>query len=290
MKAKVAEKAAARRLRAEGMSLREISRELGVALSSVSVWTRDVQPPAQSLPQPSAPVRLEPAKVCPECMRILVASDFHRGQSRCKECRQAYIQRRGDLHRQQTRRARDKRRAAARAHVIEILTTGACTDCGLVDPAVLEFDHIGPKTMEVGRLVREGYRLERVKAEIARCELVCANCHRIRTAKRVRSWRVDPVWRSSRSTRPSRCRNLLFLVDYLRDTPCVDCGERDPVVLDFDHVGVKRFGVVQLAGRECSIANLEAEMAQCEVRCANCHRRRTIVEQAHFRNYLVTPP
>jgi hypothetical protein len=26
------------------------------------------------------------------------------------------------------------------------------------------------------------------------------------------------------------------------------------------------------------------------VRCANCHRRRTIVEQAHFRNHLVTPP
>jgi hypothetical protein len=190
------------------MSLREISRELGVALSSVSVWTRDVQPPAPSLPQPSVPVRLEPAQVCPEC----------------------------------------------------------------------------------GRLVREGYRLERVKAEIARCELVCANCHRRRTAKRVRSWRVDPEWRSSRSTRPSRCRNPLFLLDYLRDTPCVDCGERDPVVLDFDHIGVKRSGVVQLAGRECSIANLEAEMAQCEVRCANCHRRRTIVEQAHFRHHLVTPP
>ena len=290
MRAKVTEKTASRRLRAEGMSLREISRELGVALSSVSVWTRDVQPPAPSVPQPSVPIRLEPAQVCPECMRILRASDFHRGQSRCKECRQAYMRRRGDLHRQQSRRARDIRRAAAREYVLEILRAGACADCGLADPAVLEFDHVGPKTMEVGRLVREGYRLERIKAEIARCELVCANCHRRRTATRVRSWRVDPEWRSSRSTRPSRCRNLLFLLDYLRDTPCLDCGERDPVVLDFDHIGVKRSGVVQLAGRECSIANLEAEIAQCEVRCANCHRRRTIVEQAHFRNHLVTPP
>jgi hypothetical protein len=290
MQAKPREREAARRLRAKGLSLREISRALGVSLSSVSVWTRDVQRPSPPLPQPSVTVRLEAAQVCNDCMRILLASDFHRGQSRCKECRQAYIKRRGDLHRQQTRRARDKRRAAARAYVIEILRAGACTDCGSVDPAVLEFDHIRPKTMEVGRLVREGYRLERVKAEIARCELVCANCHRHRTANRVRSWRVDPDWRSSRSTRPSRCRNLLFLLDYLRDTPCVDCGERDPVVLDFDHIGVKRSGVVQLAGRECSIANLEAEISQCEVRCANCHRRRTIVEQAHFRNHLVTPP
>ena len=228
--------------------------------------------------------------MCNACMRILLASDFHREQSQCKECRQEYIRRRGDLHREQTRSARDKRRAAARAHVIEILRSGACTDCGLQDPAVLEFDHVGPKVTEVGKLVREAYRLERIKAEIANCELVCANCHRRRTARRIRSWRVDPDWRGAQSTRPSRRRNLLYLLGYLRETPCVDCGEQDPVVLDFDHIGVKRSGVVQLAGRECSIPNLEREIAECEVRCANCHRRRTIVEQAHYRKHLVTPP
>jgi hypothetical protein len=64
----------------------------------------------------------------------------------------------------------------------------------------------------------------------------------------------------------------------------------DAVVIDFDHIGVKRCGVVQLAMRECSLANLEREIAECEVRCANCHRRRTIAEQGHFRNHLVTPP
>jgi DNA-directed RNA polymerase subunit M/transcription elongation factor TFIIS len=233
---------------------------------------------------------MEPAQLCNACMRLLLASDFHRGQSQCKECRREYMRRRGDLHRQQTRRARDKRREAARAYVIEILRSGACTDYGLEDPAVLEFDHVGPKRIEVGKLVREAYRLERIKAEIANCELVCANCHRRRTAKRIRSWRIDPDWRSARSTRPSRGRNLLYLLDYLRETPCVDCGEQDPVVLDFDHIGVKHSGVVQLAGRECSIASLEREIAECQVRCANCHRRRTIVEQAHFRNDLVAPP
>jgi hypothetical protein len=163
-------------------------------------------------------------------------------------------------------------------------------DCGLADAAVLEFDHVGPKRAEVGKLVREAYRLDRIKAEIENCELVCANCHRRRTASRARSWRVDPTWRMSRSNRPLRARNLLFLLDYLRAEPCVDCGEADPVVLDFDHVGEKRWGVVQLAGRECSLAALEREIAECEIRCANCHRRRTIVDQAHFRNHLITPP
>jgi HNH endonuclease len=223
-------------------------------------------------------------------MRILRASDFHHGQAHCKECRREYMRRRGDLHRQQTRRARDKRRADARSYVLELLRAAVCTDCGLADPAVLEFDHVGAKRMEVGRLVREAYRLERIKAEIANCELVCANCHRRRTARRIPSWRVDPDWRSARSTRPSRRLNLLYLLDYLRRTPCIDCGEQDPVVLDFDHIGVKHSGVVQLAGRDCSIVSLEREIAECEVRCANCHRRRTIVEQAHFRNHLLAPP
>jgi DNA-directed RNA polymerase subunit M/transcription elongation factor TFIIS len=289
MRAKVREQVEARRLRADGRSLREISRELGVALSSVSVWTRDApkpMPPAQPTPR----VAWEAAQICNGCGRMLLASDFHQGQARCKECRREYIRERGKLHRQQTRRARDKRRAAARAYVLSVLGAGRCADCRLADAAVLEFDHVGPKRAEVGKLVREGYRLNRIKAEIEKCELVCANCHRRRTAARVRSWRVEPTWRAARSNRPLRARNLLFLLEYLRTRSCVDCGAADPVVLDFDHVGEKRWGVVQLAGRECSLTALGQEIAQCEVRCANCHRRRTIVQQQHFRHHLVTPP
>ena len=289
MRAKYMERDAARRLRAEGYSLREISRELGVSLSSASMWTRDVPPPQPADPPPTV-VKIEPAQICNACGRLLLASDFHRKQSQCKECRREYMRRRGDLHRRQTRRARDKRRAVAREYIIQILRSGACADCALADAAVLEFDHVGEKRMEVGKMVREAYRLDRIKAEIANTELVCANCHRRRTAARIRSWRVDPAWRSPGYSRPLRRRNLLFLLDYLRAAPCVDCGETDPVVLDFDHVGTKRAGVVQLAGREHSIASLEREIAECEVRCANCHRRRTILEQGHFRNHLVAPP
>ncbi len=290
MRAKSRERAAARKLRREGRSLREISRELGVALSSVSGWTRDVRAVVTPADPPVPSIRWEPAQICNSCGRLLLASDFHRGQSHCKECRAEYMRTRGDLHRAQTRRARDKRRAAARAYILGILRSGACADCGLADAAVLEFDHIGPKRMEVGKLVREGYLLHHIEAEVANCELVCANCHRRRTARRARSWRVDPAWRTSRCTRPLRRRNFLFLLDHLKRTPCVDCGEADPVVLDFDHIGTKRSGVVQLADRETSIANLEREIGECEVRCANCHRRRTIAQQNHFRNHLVTPP
>lgn len=65
-----------------------------------------------------------------------------------------------------------------------------------------------------------------------------------------------------------------FLVAFLREHPCVDCGETDPVVLEFDHLRDKKFGVAAgLRDREWqSVLN---EMAKCEVVCANCHRRRT---------------
>lgn len=56
---------------------------------------------------------------------------------------------------------------------------------------------------------------------------------------------------------------------------CVDCGERDPVVLDFDHVGVKTANVSDLIRTGASWARIEREIAQCEVRCANDHKRVT---------------
>jgi L-lysine 2,3-aminomutase len=56
----------------------------------------------------------------------------------------------------------------------------------------------------------------------------------------------------------------------------LDCGEADPVVLEFDHVtGVKEAAVAELVQRAVSLARLIAEVEKCEVRCANCHRRRT---------------
>jgi hypothetical protein len=56
----------------------------------------------------------------------------------------------------------------------------------------------------------------------------------------------------------------------------VDCGESDPIVLEFDHIRGKKVGDVStLAGQAFSWHKLSAEIAKCEVRCANCHRRRT---------------
>ena len=78
------------------------------------------------------------------------------------------------------------------------------------------------------------------------------------------------------STKALRERNRMFLKDHLQKHPCLDCGEPDIVVLDFDHVqGEKIAAVTRMANQPCGLEALQQEMDKCEIRCANCHRRRT---------------
>ncbi len=61
-----------------------------------------------------------------------------------------------------------------------------CTDCGRTYPYyVMDFDHLGDKDMQLSEMIRRGIGFERMQAEIDKCELVCANCHRERTHKRI---------------------------------------------------------------------------------------------------------
>lgn len=75
----------------------------------------------------------------------------------------------------------------------------------------------------------------------------------------------------------ARERNKAFVATYLASHPCVDCDEADPVVLEFDHVrGEKRMDVGRMASSVgVGLETLKAEIAKCDVRCANCHRRKT---------------
>jgi hypothetical protein len=72
-----------------------------------------------------------------------------------------------------------------------------------------------------------------------------------------------------------------WLREYLKDHPCIDCGETNTILLEFDHQGDKKFGIANAARTRVTIASLAAEVAKCHVRCANCHRRKTYKERGH---------
>lgn len=67
-----------------------------------------------------------------------------------------------------------------------------CMDCGgSFPPECMDFDHVrGRKLFNIGNASTGGIAKKRVLKEIAKCDLVCANCHRIRTAKRRRKKHV----------------------------------------------------------------------------------------------------
>jgi hypothetical protein len=81
-------------------------------------------------------------------------------------------------------------------------------------------------------------------------------------------------------------RNREYIWQYLLSHPCITCGEGDPIVLEFDHRDgvIKTETVGNLMIRGNSIALIEAEIAKCDVLCANCHRRRTAKQFNWYRD------
>ena len=78
-------------------------------------------------------------------------------------------------------KARDQR---MRAWLKEI-KDHPCMDCGIkYPPMVMEFDHVrGTKTMGIAEMMRRRFAKAKIIAEVEKCELVCANCHRLRSIK-----------------------------------------------------------------------------------------------------------
>lgn len=93
----------------------------------------------------------------------------------------AYYQKNRELYRERT--AQSKRELYR--EIAALKEASPCTDCGNYYPFyVMQFDHVGDdKVLSVNHMLRKKGRPS-VMAEIAKCELVCANCHAIRTWKR----------------------------------------------------------------------------------------------------------
>ena len=108
--------------------------------------------------------------------------------NRCKLCQSAYCKQHYKRNKPTHNKARyiriQKRRRLLRKLIWQYLLINPCVDCGENNPTVLDFDHVkGKKIIEVSRMVSQGYSWEKIKKEIAKCEVRCANCHRKKTAK-----------------------------------------------------------------------------------------------------------
>jgi len=145
----------------------------------------------------------------------------------------------------------------------------------------MDFDHRDP-TEKAFRLTSGRAMLmsrERLERELEKCDVVCANCHRMRTLDRARDRTAPSQTQSSTELVRKRAywRAQGAMLYRLKQRPCQDCGlEFHPCVMDFDHRdgASKRYTVSRMIGRAGS-ARILAEVAKCDIVCANCHRDRT---------------
>jgi hypothetical protein len=305
-------------------------------------------------------------RACTKCGEVKPLEAFppvRRGEAKlqtwCRECFAAYgkeyYRENRDVQKARLLRNVAITRAENRRRIIEYLAGHPCVDCGETDIVVLEFDHLGDKVADISKYASAGRTWARIQAEIEKCEVRCANCHRRKTratlfptlptggppaarrsaratpgqltleaalglrscrvcnetkpltefpfrslARQTRQWiclscqrQYTKVWyqqnrrkhiAAARVRRDREAQSLrLRIRDYLRDHPCVDCGEADPDVLDFDHLRDKRADVSRLVHGAVAWDLVAAEIAKCEVRCANCHRRRTANVLGYYR-------
>ena len=150
-------------------------------------------------------------KFCPRCKENKALDEFYRKKDRragsyCKPCQHAYVRE----HYQKTSAVYNKRRYALhliyternRRIVLDHLMQHACIDCNESDILVLDFDHVrGTKHGDISRMIVGGTSARTLQAEIDKCVVRCANCHRRKTAHERGSYRTR-LWLYQAADRP----------------------------------------------------------------------------------------
>ena len=155
-------------------------------------------------------------KVCCSCHQLkpLDAYNVRRTardgrQSRCRECCKAWYSANAARHKANVSRRNARAREDAQRRLAVYFREHPCVDCGEADVRCLDFDHEPGrgKSANIGDLLRSPAPWRLIEAEIAKCEVRCANCHRRRTAERGRFWRQTVheqdqfTWRTAAATR-----------------------------------------------------------------------------------------
>lgn len=236
------------------------------------------------------------ARTCNCCERLMTICSFSlktrvpvlRRQSYCRECQAAASRRSYERnHAKVVSRSRENTKRMIENHrtwLWDLLATEKCVDCGICAPEIFEFDHRhDAKRDSVSRMISQRLSVKTITAEIAKCDILCPNCHRLRTHADQDSYvhrymlglsignMDDPNYRAR-----ARMRNRLDNLAYLEDHPCVDCGEDDLRLLEHDHVrGTKAEDVSKLISSGASLERIARERALCDTRCVNCHRRKS---------------
>jgi hypothetical protein len=182
--------------------------------------------------------------------------------------------------------ARVTKRQDATLAFLRDLRRVPCDDCrGIFPPHIMDFDHRDPSKKLFPIAGAHAVLMSRSKliAEVEKCDVVCANCHALRTYANLMELRrrsTPEEWTPGKSLyierKRAHWRAIAAMLNKIRDVPCRDCGRRfPPCVMQFDHrdAATKKYEVSRIRTR--AQATVLAEVAKCDIVCTNCHRDRT---------------
>ncbi len=141
-------------------------------------------------------------KICSKCKNSLPESEFNwkivgiKRSYQCKNCSRKYVREHYKNNTQyylfKARKRNLKIAELAHSFIGPYLLAHACIDCGEKDILVLEFDHKdrNMKEGEIRRIIQNGASLSKIKTEVSKCEVRCANCHRRKTELENNSWKI----------------------------------------------------------------------------------------------------
>jgi hypothetical protein len=173
------------------------------------------------------------------------------------------VQARRDRRREQFRRSLQKRRRKRKLDLVAAYG-GQCVDCGYsACPEALQFHHRDPSTKDFGLGEFNG-SLVRLLREAAKCDLLCANCHRIRHAREA----AGSHYRVVELRRETKRRAIASFGGV-----CGACGGTYvPAALEFHHPDPsKKEFAISVDGIYRSWEKVRKELEICVMLCANCH-------------------
>lgn len=120
-------------------------------------------------------------KKCSTCKIEKDLSDFGKNkfkpdgfQHSCNECRRNFYKKRSAHYIDKTKKQKRK----IRDWIIKHKKKSKCNTCPETDWICLDFHHMRDKDIAIGAVASYGWSIERIKKEIEKCIILCANCHR----------------------------------------------------------------------------------------------------------------
>jgi len=183
----------------------------------------------------------------------------------CAECKAKVNKASRDWREIHGKEREDRRRDSIKTikEALRLAAGGRCAICGIEAPECLDFHHIDgtSKTASVSSLVEDHAKMSEILREAEGCILICANCHALEHTRE--SGHRDSV----------RHRQIKADIVTRMGGVCSRCGISGPnEMMHFHHVGPKSFSIKKAIHDNYPVAEINEEIKNCIMLCANCHR------------------